>query len=163
MLLGNVTQESPNTLVANGAGCQNRIGCQNWSRCESKVSVSTRCGGTSTEFINLFEPADFVLSSSGLLSTSEVSLDSTLYTASCFRRSITSYLPCLHNHLSKSSASSPFGTSPLAVFHLVDAPKFLCPAGFFIKFLTFRVSGLSSPSQITLDLWPLFAKTLARA
>jgi len=73
----------------------------------------------------------------------------------CFHRPITPYLPCLHNHLSNPLVSSPFGTSPLAVFHLVEAPKFLWPAGFFIKFFTFRVSGLSSPSQITRDSCPL--------
>ncbi len=76
---------------------------------------------------------------------SGVSLDRAFYTAACFRRPTTPYLPCLHNHLSNPPASSPFGTSPLADFHLVEAPKFLWPAGFLIKFLTFCVSGLSSP------------------
>jgi hypothetical protein len=74
-----------------------------------------------------------------------------------------SYFPCLHNHFSNPSVSRPFGTSPLAAFHLLEAPKFLCLAGFSIKFLIFCVSGLSSPSQIILDLYPLSAKTLARA
>ena len=85
----------------------------------------------------------------------------TLYIAASFHRPITPYLPCLHNHLSNPPASSPFGTGTLAVFHLLEAPKFLWLAGFSIKFFAFRVSGLSSPSQITLDLCPLPAKTLA--
>ena len=79
------------------------------------------------------------------------------------RPSTIPYFPCLHNHFSNPSVSRPFGTSLLAVFHLSEAPKFLCLAGFSIKFLIFCVSGLSSPSQIILDLYPLSAKTLARA
>ena len=61
------------------------------------------------------------------------------------------YLHRLHNHFSNSSGSRPFGISLLAVFHFLEAPKFLCPVGFSINFLIFRVSGLSSPSHITLD------------
>jgi len=94
------------------------------------------------------------LSDSGLLEA--------IYNREKYRSTIP-YLPCLHSHFSNSLVSSPFGTSLLAVFHLLEAPKFLCPAGFSIKFLIFRVSGLSSPSQITLDLCPLSAKILARA
>lgn len=99
--------------------------------------------------------------------------DSSLLTSSlrCKRSSTTEkntdptipYLPFLHNHFSNPSVSSSFGTSPLAVFHLLETSKFLCPAGLSIKFLNSRVSGLYSPSQITLDLYPLSAKTLARA
>ena len=85
------------------------------------------------------------------------------FTQQRVHRLTTPYLSCLHNHLSNPPVSSPFGTSFLAVFHLVEAPKLMWPAGFSIKFFTFRVAGLSSPSQITLDLCALSAKTLARA
>ena len=80
-----------------------------------------------------------------------------------FHQTTIPYLTCLHNYPSNSPASSPFGTMPLAVFHLVEAPKFLCLVGFSIKFFTFRLSGPSSPSQKSHDPCPLCTKMLARA
>ena len=73
-----------------------------------------------------------------------------LYTATSMARPATPHYPSLHNHISKAPASSPFGTRLSAVFRLVEAPKFLWPAGLSIKLLTLRVPGLSSPSQIAL-------------
>lgn len=84
-------------------------------------------------------------------------------TATRFYTPPTPSLPYLHNHLSNSQASSPFGTNPSVLSHLVEAPKDLWLPGFSIRFFTVRVSGLSSPSQITLDPFSLSPKTLARA
>jgi len=70
-------------------------------------------------------------------------------------RSTIPYLPCLHNHLSNLPVSSPFGTSPLAVFHLVEAPKFLCPAEYSIKFFIFRVSRLFFFANYSQFVFPL--------
>ena len=52
-----------------------------------------------------------------------------LYAAACFHQLTPSYLPCRHNHLSNWPGSSPFGTSPLAVSHLVEAPRCRWRAG----------------------------------
>jgi len=70
-------------------------------------------------------------------------------------RSIIPYY--LHNHFSNQQClvSSPLGINLFAVLHLLDAPKFLCQAGFSIKLLICCVSGLSSPSHTSLDLNPL--------
>ena len=47
--------------VKNKVACQKRIGCPDWSRCESKASVIPRCVNTSTRCIFPLEPADLVL------------------------------------------------------------------------------------------------------
>ena len=105
------------------------------------------------------------LSRVGMFQFSEwaVNLNSVLNKTAYFHQLTTLYLPCLHNHLSKSPAFSPFGTNLLAVFYFIETLKFLWSAEFFIKFLIFHISELFSFSQITLDLCPLFTKTLTQA
>jgi hypothetical protein len=53
---------------------------------------------------------------------------------------------------SQTLVCSPLGTEPFAAFQLWEAPKFLCFARFSIKLWIWRVSRLSSPSHVALDL-----------